>query len=115
MAKKKALAREDRQRQIVLAFAVEMHDGKQPEMTVADIARKLQMTPSSFLRGMITELVIEGVLDERKEDIPGIAKFRRIYSPNPKHFKIPTPHYGRQNRAIKVNGKQVSFFAEIGS
>lgn len=113
MAKVKALAREDRKRQIMLAFAVEMNDGEEPEMTIANIARFMHLSPSQKLRDMVMELVIDGVLDFRDEPIPGIAKFRRLYSPNAKAFKRPTPQYRGQGKPIKINSKQGSFFASL--
>jgi len=111
--KKKALAREDRKRQILLAFAVEIQQGNTGEMTVADIARKLHLSASTKLRDMVMELVIEGTLDFRDETIPGIAKFRRIFSPDAKTFKRPRAEYRGMGRAIKINSRQQSFFAEV--
>jgi hypothetical protein len=112
--KRKALSRDDRKRQIQLEFAMKLQSGGDGEMTVADIARLMHLSPSTKLRDMVMELVIEGVLDFRDEPIPGIAKFRRIYSPDPKTFKRPKPEYGRLGRAIKINSKQGSFFVEGG-
>lgn len=114
MARKKALARPERKRQIMLAFAVEMENGNDPEMTIAQIARKIDQSVSQKLRQMVTELVIEGVLNDRTETIPGIAKFRRIYSPNPKAFKRPKARYKDQTRTIKINSQQGSFLAKVG-
>lgn len=108
------LPREDRKRQILIAFALNIQQGFSGEMTVADIARKLHLSPSTKLRDMVMELVIDGSLDFRDELIPGVAKFRRIYSPDPKSFKRPKVEYGRQGRAIKVNSRQQSFLMEIG-
>lgn len=114
MAKQKALPRDERKRQILIAFAQNIHDGGDGEMTVADIARKLHLSPSTKLRDMVLELVIDGVLDFRDEPIPGIAKFRRLYSPEAVSFKRPAAQYGRQGRAIKVNSRQGSYFAQLG-
>jgi hypothetical protein len=112
--KKKALAREDRKRQILLAFAQEIQDGNTTgEMTVANIAKHLHLSASTKLRDMVMELVIEGSLDFRDEPIPGIAKFRRIFSPDTKTFKRPSPEYKRQGRPIKITSGQKSFFAEM--
>lgn len=119
--RKKALSRDDRKRQIMLVFAVELHrltrqeieDGAAVELTVADIARAMHITPSTKLRDMITELVIDGVLDFRNESIPGVAKFRRLYSPNTATFKRPKAEYGQQGRAIRINSRQQSFLVEM--
>lgn len=114
MPKQKALPREDRKRQILIAFAVEIQNGNSGEMTVADVARHMHLAPSTKLRDMLLELVIDGVLDFRDEPIPGVAKFRRLYSPEAVAFRRPKAEYGRQGRAIKINSKQGSFLAEIG-
>lgn len=111
--KKKALAREDRLRQILQVFAVELQSGREGRMTVADIARKMNLVPSTKLRLMITELVMDSQLIAEREDIPGIAKFRRIYRPNLGEFSLPTPKYIGEKRSIKINSRQTSFFAEV--
>jgi hypothetical protein len=111
--KTKSLAREDRKRQILIAFALEMQMGHGEEMTVADIAKKLHLAASTKLRDMVMELVIEGTLDFRDEPIPGIAKFRRIFSPDAKTFKRPRAQYKQEGRAIKINSRQKSYIAEI--
>jgi hypothetical protein len=119
--KSKALSRDDRKRQILIAFAVEMQKltkaeieaGTAVEMTVADIARCLHLSPSTKLRDMILELVIDGTLDYRDEPIPGIAKFRRLYSPDNATFKRPKAQYGRSGREIKINSRQGSFLAQL--
>lgn len=112
--KTKALSRDDRKRQILLAFAMNIQTGGDGEMTVADIARMMHLSPSTKLRDMVTELVIDGSIDFRDEPIPGVAKFRRIYSPDPKTFKRPKPHYKGEGKPIRFNSKQGSFFAQIG-
>jgi hypothetical protein len=110
--KQKALAREDRKRQILLAFAVQIQNGESGEMTVANIAKSLHLSASTKLRDMVMELVIEGALDFRDEPIPGIAKFRRIYSPNAKTFKRPTPQYKGARKPLKVNSRQGTLLME---
>jgi hypothetical protein len=111
--KQKALAREDRKRQILLAFAVEVQNGNTGEMTIADIAKHLHLSVSSKLRDMVMELVIDGELDFRDEPIPGIAKFRRIYAPKFQRDKIPGSLTRQKRAPIKVNSRQGSFFAEL--
>jgi len=110
--KQKALAREDRKRQILLAFAVEIQQGNTGEMTVANIAKHLHLSASTKLRDMVMELVIEGTLDFRDEPIPGVAKFRRIYSPDAKTFKRPTPQYKGSRKPLKVNSRQGTLLME---
>lgn len=111
--KQKALAREDRLRQILQVFAIDLQQGGTGEFTTAEIARKMQLAPSTKLRLMIEELVMEGGLQSRREAIPGVCQFRRIYSPDPNAFKMPKPQYRGAGRSIKINSKQTSFFAEV--
>jgi len=111
--RQKALSREDRKRQILLAFAVELQQGNTGEMTVANIAKHLHLSASTKLRDMVMELVIDGSLDFRDEPIPGIAKFRRIFSPDAKTFKRPRTQYKQEGRAIKINSRQKSYMMEI--
>lgn len=112
--KSKALAREDRLRQILQVFAVELQSGRTGELTVAEIAKKMRLSPSTKLRLMIEELVMDSQLKVRREDIPGIAKFRRVYSPNLGQFERPKPVYRGEGRSIRINSRQSSFLAEIG-
>lgn len=111
--KTKALAREDRLRQILMVFAIELQEGRSGQLTVADIARKLHLSPSTKLRLMIEELVQDSQIISEKEDIPGIAKFRRIYRPNLGEYQRPKPLYRGAGRSIKINSRQMSIFAEI--
>lgn len=110
IVKKKALSRNDRKRQIMLAFAVNLQSGKDGRMTIADIARSIQLSASTKLRNMVTELVIEGLLVDEKEDIPGVAKFRRIYTPSAL-FDISRGKRKQETRTIQIkakrNGQQV--------
>ena len=112
--KQKALNREERKRQILLAFALEIQNGNTGEMTVANIAKHMHLSASTKLRDMVMELVIEGSLDFRDEPIPGIAKFRRVFSPDAQKFKRPRAQYKQEGRAIKVNSRQKSYLMEIG-
>jgi hypothetical protein len=111
--KTKALAREDRLRQILLCFVIELQEGRTGELTVSDVAKKLRLSASTKLRLMLEELVMDSQLISQREDIPGVAKFRRIYRPNMGEFKRPTPQYRGTGRTIKINSKQMSIFAEV--
>ncbi len=108
--KQKALDRDSRKRQILIAFAAEIQNGNSGEMTVAMIAKALHLAASTKLRDMVYELVIDGSLDFRDEAIPGVAKFRRVYSPDLKTFKRPTPQYKGVSKPIPVHTRQMTFF-----
>lgn len=103
--KTKALSRDDRKRQVLLAFAVELQCGRDGRMTIADIASKLKLAASTKLRDMVTELVIEGVLVDEKEPMPGVTKFRRIYSPTA-IFDRNRGKRKHEQRTIRINAKR---------
>lgn len=112
--RQKALSRDERKQQIIATFHVKLMNGETGEMTTADIARMLHLSPSTKLRDMIYELVIEGTLLDRTEPMPGVAKYRRIFYPNPKHFKgAERINASHTRRAIKVNTKQGLFWEEL--
>lgn len=111
--KTKALNRDDRKRMILLAFAVEIQSGRTGEMTIADIAKKMHLSASTKLRDMVMEMVIEGQLDYRTEPIPGVAQFRRIYSPNFKQDKVYEAIHLKRRTPIKINSRQGSFLAQL--
>jgi hypothetical protein len=112
--KTKALSRDDRKNQIMLAFAIEIQSDRTGEMTIADIAKKLHLTASTKLRDMVMELVIEGSLDFRDETIPGIAKYRRIYSGQLKKDKIHISKEPKKRTALKVNSAQGQLMLDWG-
>jgi len=103
--KTKALKREDRLRQILLVFAVDIQRGCEGRLTLADIARYMHLSPSSKLRDMVREIEIEGLIKSETEPIPGVCQFRRIYSPtdalDTKHGKPKPEPRAIQFKAIK--------------
>lgn len=113
MPRTKALAREDRLRQILLCFATELQAGRDAHLTVSDIAKKMHLTASTKLRLMIEELVMDSQLISEKEPMPGVAKFRRIYRPNLGEYQRPKTQYRGGGRSIKINSRQMSIFAEV--
>lgn len=110
--KSKALAREDRLRQILQAFAVEIQSGRTGELTVADIARKMRLAPSTKLRLMIEELVMDSQIISEKQAIPGVCGFRRVYRPNLGEFEVPKPICKGEARRIRINSGQMSILVE---
>lgn len=80
LAARKAFSRPDRKRMILLAFMVSIQNGFGPSLTLTDVAHYLHVQPSTALRKMIQELQVEGYLNCRQEDYPGVAGFRRIWT-----------------------------------
>ena len=79
---RKAYSRDERKHMIMQAFLVASSRGVN-ELTITDVAHANHITASTKLRDMLTELVIEGVIYDKKDPIPGIAKFRFLYSLSP--------------------------------
>lgn len=79
--KTKALDRDSRKRQIMLAFAVNLQAGGDGRLTLVDIAHKVGLAHSTKLRDMVTELIIDGLLTSVDEPMTGAVGFRRVYSP----------------------------------
>lgn len=105
---RKAFTREERKHMIMQAFVV-ANSRNVHELTLTDIAHANRVTASTKLRDMVTELVIEGVLFDRKEDIPGIAKFRRLYSLSPfttEETAPPKPAQRTITFKARKNGQQ---------
>lgn len=102
--KRKAYSREDRQSMILDQFYKLVDGGKSPELTVYQLAKMMDITPSQHLRNLVWDLVHEGTLDSRTaQHREGISKTI---------FFIPEHLYSfpkRYERAILVNGKQLRF------
>jgi hypothetical protein len=113
--KTKALAREDMKRLIMLAFAVELQSGRSGEMTLTDIAGKVNRAASTKLRDMVTELQIEGLIVARTEKMTGAVGFRRVYAPSAL-FDANTGKPKHEPRTIKIKGKkngQMAMWTEV--
>lgn len=80
--KRVAYTRGERELQILTAFTVQLQAGHDGKMTVADIARKLGITPSTKLRIIINDLVVGGLLEAEREylTVGGVCQFRVWYS-----------------------------------
>lgn len=78
--RRSAFSRDDRMRMVLLAFMVKIQSGKGREMTVAEIAKCLHVSPSTHLRNIVKELEVRGLLENRREDYPGAAGFRVLWS-----------------------------------
>lgn len=102
--KRKAYSREERQSMILDQFYKLVDGGKTPELTVYQLAKMMDITPSTHLRNIVWELVHEGALDSRTaEHRNGVTKTVFFV---PQHlYSFPKQH----ERAILINGKQTRF------
>ena len=113
--RQRALSRLDRKTQIALEFAelVRRFCTYDVGMTIHDIARQLNLSPSTKLRAIVTELVEDEVLLCEVEDKPGVAGFRRIYRPNPERFTRPAKPQSKQKRMIRINTHQKTIYEAL--
>lgn len=114
---RKAYTREERRLMIIQAFAVEIQDRRGHYMTTADIARKLHVTPSTKLRIILNEMVLDEILLCVVQEHPGIAGYRRLYSLAQSHWREALRYaqacaYDRP-RKIKINTAQGVLWGEL--
>jgi len=115
--KTKALDKQDRFRQIMLAFAVNLQAGGTGELTAVDVARKIGLAPSKHVRDFINELYVEGLLLARKEPMSGAVGFRWVYYPSAL-FDAKNGRPKREIRTLRINSKkggQMVMFEEVDS
>ena len=102
--KRKAFSRAERQSMILDKFYSLVDSGKPPELTIYQLAKLMDMTPSPHLRSIVWELVHEGTLDSRTE--------RHRKNTSKTVFFIPPHLYSfpkRYERTIAINGTQLRF------
>lgn len=115
---RKAYTVEEREMQVIGAIAVNVQRGGSWWLTTADLARYLKMTPSTHLRLILADMVASGKLYSRREDDPGIAKFRRLYTvpyneTRKAIIRARVAAHADEKRSIKVNARHTSFNLEL--
>ena len=66
----KAFKRAVRKSHILMSFINRYRNGKEEEVTSSQVARALMLEPSGHVRGLLAELVKDGVLEARYVDNP---------------------------------------------
>lgn len=104
MREVRAMSRAGRRNQIMLAFAIQIKNGQGDSMTAYDIARKIDLRPTSpNFRHLLNQMVEDGLLLANAEGEP--RKF------NGKHtiWYRPAEDMRPQKRTVNIraNGKQV--------
>lgn len=113
--KTRALAKEDRKHQIMLAFAVNLQSGGDGRLSSVDIAHKIGLVPSEHVRKFINELVKEGLLTSTKEPMTGAVGHRFIYTPSAL-FDSRTGSQKHKPRTIQIKTTrkgQLALFTEV--
>jgi len=104
MREVRAMSRAGRRNQIMLAFAIQIKHGLGDEMTAYEIARKIDLRPTSpNYRDLLSQMVIDGFLKVRQIEqsgrgIKGNATF--VYSP----AQAIVPE--KRTVQVRANGKQ---------
>jgi len=71
----KAYRRDERKVQIMAALAIKAQHGQQPKMTMYQLAKRLDMSPSTHLLNILKEMQSVGLLTcEREEHRSGIER-----------------------------------------
>lgn len=96
-------SREVRAAMIVIAFAIEIQQGRINEMTAYAIAKKLGMRPSTHLNSILREMVASGQLDTYTR--PNKGRWTTWYYCLPEGSY--TPPTKARTATIKSKGKKV--------
>jgi len=118
MRNRKAYTREERRLMIIQALAIAVQkSGKDAAMTTADFANALHVTPSTKLRIILNEMVVEHMLTSRKEKHASIAGYRVMYQlPYENIYTLlRNAEMGAfaPKRRIRINSAQGSFWQEL--
>lgn len=95
------MSRAGRRNQVLIAFAIQIKHGLGNEMTAYEIARKIDLRPTSpNFRDLLANMVYDGILQCREIEQTGRWK-TVMYS--------PTQAFEPEKRkvAIRANGKQI--------
>lgn len=106
---KKNMSRAGRKEAIAKAFIAHQISSGKIMMTVAQVARKMGLEPSTHLRKIMIEMKTDGLLESMKIDDPTeINGFKVLYTLTKKgrRWQEPTP------RKIVING-QASLWSDV--
>jgi len=105
MREVRSMSRAGRRNQILMAFAIQIKNGLGDEMTSYEIARKIDLRPTSpNFRDLISQMVMDGILKcrEAEIDVPKIGgKKSFMYSPAEPIVRE------KRTATIRANGKQI--------
>lgn len=105
MREVRSMSRAGRRNQILIAFAIQIKHGLGDEMSAYDIARKIDLRPTSpNFRDLLSGMVMDGLLKVRQ-----IENSARAIKGKPTFMYSPTKQEKVEKRsvAIRANGKQV--------
>jgi len=104
MREVRSMSRAGRRNQVLMAFAIQIKNGLGDEMTSYEIARKIDLRPTSpNFRDLLSQMVMDGILKCREvESSKGFEKKAKfIYSP----AQAIVPE--KRTVGIRANGRQI--------
>lgn len=110
MKRRKAYAREERLQQIIGVFLESYRHGF-TDMTTAEIARRLDVTPSTKFRNLLKSLLVQEVLSVENEEHVGISGFRAVWSLSEsyKAYAQAPASQQKKGRELRINTRKGSF------
>ena len=107
MRRVRAFKKEDRKRLIIHNLAEAIRKGGTGVMTCAEIARTMDIRPSTKLRAILLEMIAAGTLSVEEQSDGGIAGKRYLYWLNKTHVAYSASHANakavRRERSIRLN------------
>jgi len=104
MREVRAMSRAGRRNQVMLAFAIQIKHGLGDEMTAYEIARKIDLRPTSpNFRALLSQMVMDGLLKCRE-----VEKIGRGIKGNATFVFSPAQPIIAEKRTVQIraNGKQ---------
>ena len=110
MKRRKAFSKEEKLMQIIGVFLEEYRKGNK-DLTTAEVARALDITPSTKLRNLIVHLSNQRALVGKTEPHIGIAGFRVLWSLNPEYLDYAKAPIAQQKkgRELRINTPKGQF------
>jgi len=107
MRRVRAYSRDERKRMIIHVLAAAIRVGDSGVMTCAEIARKMDIVPSTKLRNILMEMIEYGVLSVEEQPDAGIAGKRYLYWLKKDNQAYSDQHKNakatKRERAIRLN------------
>jgi hypothetical protein len=108
----RAYSRADRKRLIIYHLADAMRKGIGKRFTTAEIARMMDIIPSTKLRDILWELTDENILHFSDEEDASLLGYRTYFELNPEiesyYNAKPNRHTTRMEREIRLNSSKGS-------
>lgn len=104
----KAYSRDERKVQVLQALAIKAQRGEQPRMTMYQIAKRLDLSPSTHLMNILKEMEEQGMLQSfTTTHRPNMR--RRVWELKEGSYQLPME--AKREIPIKAKGEKVGVFS----